>query len=209
MQGSKKRRKGKDEVESRRRTAKESTTHAGVFALRNTSSPELDVHVLALAGLVGALSLLGRLGHGHGHAVKVVLQWDAREVEQGWHDVGVRRGQLPVLARGDAWAPDHEGHVDVFLDGARLAGGQSVLPDVEPIVRRVDQVRVGQHLGGRRAQPRYNAVHQLVHRLQRLDAPPVVVVVVVDNGLVLALQRLDPATAGCLVARVLSASSAH
>lgn len=46
-------------------------------------------------------------------------------------------------AFGDAGAPDEEGDVDVFFNAAALARREPVLPDVEAVVGRVDDVGVG------------------------------------------------------------------
>lgn len=51
------------------------------------------------------------------------------------------------LSLGHAGAADKEWYVDVFLDSARLSRHETVLPDVETVVGREDNVGVVKNTG--------------------------------------------------------------
>jgi hypothetical protein len=96
-------------------------------------APELDVDVFALRRRGQQL-----LRHGNGLAIKVLAQRYARELEQCWHDIRVRRGERLHCAFGHARPADEKGDVDVFFDVATFAGWEAVLADVVAVVSCVD-----------------------------------------------------------------------
>lgn len=76
-------------------------------------------------------------------AVEVVAQRDTRETEDGGYEIRVARGNGLNCSFCDAGTPDEEGDIDVFFDAAAFARWEPVLPDVEAVVGRVDEIGVG------------------------------------------------------------------
>lgn len=144
--------------------------------LHDALAPVLDVDVLGLGRVLGLEG--GR--HRDRLAVKVVMEVDAGQREQGGDDVRVGGGLVVGRAAGDARAAHDKGHVDVLLDARRLSRREPVLADVEAVVRGVDDVGVVEQAQG--VELRDDALDQLVDGLQGLDAPPVEEVHVGDLG---------------------------
>ena len=78
----------------------------------------------------------------------------------------------------DARAPDHKRHIDVFLNVAGLAWGHAVLAKMVAVIGCVKYVRVREDVG-MCLELGDESLDELINRLQRTKAIPVVIVDVV------------------------------
>ena len=106
------------------------------------------------------------------------------------------RDNILLLALGNPGPADEERHANIFVEGAGLAWWQPVLANVESIVGCVDDVRVVDFGAG--FQTSDERVNQFVNALQGTQTLPVIVVVVVDDGLVAIGEIVDPTGASRL-----------
>ena len=128
-------------------------------------------------GRAGIRQQIGKIGEWDGGAVEVDrhMLFRASERNDGRRQIGVGGDEIDADACGDAGSADDEGHIDVFFVGAALAGRQSVLADVEAVVRGIEDVGVIQEVVGREESD--GAVDHVVDCLQGLEAEAVVLVV--------------------------------
>lgn len=159
------------------------------LALCECEAPKLyiDMLVARFSGLVDAVT-----GQGNGIAVKVCCFWylAANKVEDRGRKVGVGSDDIRHAALGDLGTPHDERHVDVLLETALLARRETVLANVEAVVAGIDYVRVVEYL--ELFQPGDDAVHELVDALERLEAGPVKVVIIVHHFLAAFWKIEDP-----------------
>lgn len=155
-------------------------------SLDDAPSPVLDIDMFVFRRVSG----LRFRCHGHGNPVKVFVEGDTGELEQGRDDVGVGGGEGDLGAGSDAGTADGEGNVDVFFDVARLAGGEAVVADVVAVVAGVDDVGVCEDVwvGFEGCD---DVVDDFVDGLEGLEAAAVVVVCVGDLGGVEAGEGLE------------------
>jgi hypothetical protein len=67
-------------------------------------------------------------------------------LEERRDDVSVTRWYMLSSVLGDAGTADEERDVDVLLNATGLSRGQSMLSNMEPVICRVDEIRVLQDL---------------------------------------------------------------
>lgn len=156
--------------------------------LRESKAPKLDGNVLR--------ARLLRFG-------VIQVNWRAVELLVGKFDAGYLqdcRGEIRVRGRSardslcwDARASDNEGHVDVCLEAACFAGVQSVLANVVAVVGRVKDEGVVQHASLLEAGN--DGFDNVVDGLQGLQTQPLVLVVVVNDGVVELGELRHPADA--------------
>src|SRR5690242_15065468 len=84
--------------------------------------------------------------------------------------------------------------MDILLVARRLTRRHPVLPNVESIVCRVDDIRV---VGLTTLfEPRDEGIHHLIQRLQRAQSLAVEMVLVVNDGLISQREVLHPSASG-------------
>lgn len=138
------------------------------------SAPKLYIDVVMLRVTLGFLDSI--LGEGDGRSIKVLTQGDVSQREDRGSNVGVGCDEVHILSLWHAGAANQEGHVDVFLNGASLSWLQTMLSNVETIVRREDDVGVVEDTG--LIKTLNDGVDHFINGLQCLETAAVVVVTV-------------------------------
>lgn len=160
--------------------------------LHDTCSPVFNRNML-----VASTGKLGR--HGNRSSIEIRAWRDPRQVEDGGSQIDVSRYRILHIAFRDSGATNEQGDSDVLFKTACLARWESVLADVEPVVRGIYNVGVIQLVAF--FQTLNEVIHQLVDSLQGTQARSVEVVVVIDHALVLLGQIANPADAAGLLHR--------
>lgn len=87
---------------------------------------------------------IGGRSNGHGRSVKVLAQWNSRQIEQGRRNVNVCRNGILDTTLWNTRPPDKEWHSNVLFKPTGLPGWEAVLSDMVSVVRGVDDVSIVQ-----------------------------------------------------------------
>lgn len=116
-------------------------------------------------------------------AIKLlVVDIDAGYLQDGWSEVRVRRWDAGDSLSRDSGPTDNKGDIDIRLKAACLAGVQSVLANVIAIVRGIKDKGILQH--ARLLKASNNGFNNFVYCLERSEAQPLILVVVVNDLIV-------------------------
>lgn len=115
-------------------------------------------------------------------SVEIVAQLDTCEFEKGRRNIGMCSYYVYRLALRYVRPADIERHIDILLEGARLSGLESVLPNVEAIVGSKDDIRVVEKIV--LLQASYNLIYKLIDSLQRLETTDMPLIVETDHRVV-------------------------
>lgn len=163
-------------------------TNAPKISLGKQRAPKLHGDMLVLSST--------RTRDCHWCPVKVLAKRDARKIKERRDQVNMRADAVHRLALRDSRAADEKRNTNIFVVAGRLAGPETVLTNMEPVVGREDHVGIVD--GAALLQAINELVNHLVDALQRAQTLPVEVVLIVDDRLVLQGQVPDRADAGAL-----------
>lgn len=158
------------------------TSHTKV-TFKISLSPKLYYH------MVMTCPTGGRCGR-DGRAIKVFAQRDASKLKDGRSQVDMCCYGILFVTGGNTRTSNEQRHLDIFFISASFSRRQSVLANVEAIVRCVDNVCVVTLTTLLETPDK--RIHQLVNCLKNAQTGPIKVVIVFDDRSVLLRQFPDP-----------------
>lgn len=120
----------------------------------------------------------------NGYAIEILSWLEAKNLENGGSQVGMRRDTRRDPSRWYSGTTDDKRNIYVFLIATLLARWQTVLSDMEAIVATVYQVRIVQNV--MLVECIDNSLHELVDGLKSPKSQAIKLIVVLDKGLVLS-----------------------